>query len=115
MDIYRQVTDAKITNTCYTQHLHHPQGRSNVPSASRLGLYMMRDQLTLADVNQINIQHAQEHLVVNACEVTCYLRPPPDLDDEYRSALARGVEAAEDILLPLPKATVASALEQRKK
>ncbi|XP_050686374.1 general transcription factor 3C polypeptide 1-like isoform X2 [Eriocheir sinensis] len=91
------------------------QGRSNLPSASRLGLYMMRDQLTQADVNQINIQHAQEHLVVNACDITCRLRPPPDLQDEYRAAVAKGVEAIEDVLLPLPKALVADALEKRRK
>ncbi|MPC14646.1 General transcription factor 3C polypeptide 1 [Portunus trituberculatus] len=90
------------------------QGR-NIPSASRLGLYMMRDQLTLADVDQINIQHAQEHLVVNACDVNCRLRPPPDLEEAYTNALEMGVEAADDVLMPLAKGIVVNSLEHRKK
>ncbi|XP_063842783.1 general transcription factor 3C polypeptide 1-like isoform X2 [Scylla paramamosain] len=90
------------------------QGR-NIPSASRLGLYMMRDQLTLADVDQINIQHAQEHLVVNACDVNCRLRPPPDLEEAYTNALEMGVEAADDVLMPLAKGIVVDSLEHRKK
>nr|XP_045612135.1 general transcription factor 3C polypeptide 1-like isoform X1 [Procambarus clarkii] len=91
------------------------QGRGSQSSASRLGLYMMRDQLTLAEVNQINIQHAQEHLVVNACEITCRLRPPPEQQDEFDRAVTNDVDAIDNMLLPLPKKVVSEALEQRKK
>ncbi|XP_047490563.1 general transcription factor 3C polypeptide 1-like isoform X2 [Penaeus chinensis] len=85
-------------------------------SASRLGLYMMRDQLTLAEVDQINIQHAQEHLVVNACEITIRLRAPPDLQDEVDEAIARDdLEVVDNLLLPLPKSVTAEALEKRRR
>ncbi|XP_069972402.1 general transcription factor 3C polypeptide 1 isoform X2 [Penaeus vannamei] len=85
-------------------------------SASRLGLYMMRDQLTLAEVDQINIQHAQEHLVVNACDITIRLRAPPDLQEEVDEAIARDdLEAVDNLLLPLPKSVVAEALEKRRR
>ncbi|XP_069959232.1 general transcription factor 3C polypeptide 1 isoform X2 [Cherax quadricarinatus] len=93
-----------------------PPGRCSQSSASRLGLYMMRDQLSLAEVNQINIQHAQEHLVVNACEITCRLRPPPEYQDKFEEiAAASDLDTIDDILLPLTKTTISEALEQRKK
>ncbi|XP_042863797.1 general transcription factor 3C polypeptide 1-like [Penaeus japonicus] len=88
----------------------------NKSSASRLGLYMMRDQLTLAEVDQINIQHAQEHLVVNACDITIRLRAPPDLQGEVDEAVAKeDLEAVDNLLLPLPKGVVAEALEKRRR
>ncbi|XP_042203426.1 general transcription factor 3C polypeptide 1-like isoform X2 [Homarus americanus] len=92
-----------------------PQGRGSQSSASRLGLYMMRDQLTLAEVDQINIQHAQEHLVVNACEITCRLRPPPVMQDEFDAAASKDSDVTDNFLLPLPKKIIAEALEHRKK
>lgn len=76
---------------------------------------MMRDQLTLAEVDQINIQHAQEHLVVNACEITCRLRPPPELHDEFDDVVANDLDMADNILLPLPKRFTTEALDQRRK
>lgn len=77
---------------------------------------MMRDQLTLAEVDQINIQHAQEHLVVNACDITIRLRAPPDLQEEVDEAIARDdLEAVDNLLLPLPKSVVAEALEKRRR
>ncbi|XP_037803043.1 general transcription factor 3C polypeptide 1-like [Penaeus monodon] len=99
--------DVDITNTS--------QNKSQ-SSASRLGLYMMRDQLTLAEVDQINIQHAQEHLVVNACEITIRLRAPPDLQEEVDEAIARDdLETVDNLLLPLPKSVTAEALEKRRR
>ncbi|XP_071552525.1 general transcription factor 3C polypeptide 1 isoform X1 [Panulirus ornatus] len=92
-----------------------PQGRGSQSSASRLGLYMMRDQLTLAEVDQINIQHAQEHLVVNACEITCRLRPPPEMQDEFHDAVTSDLDMADSILLPLPQRFITEALDQRGK
>ncbi|CAL4088885.1 unnamed protein product, partial [Meganyctiphanes norvegica] len=91
------------------------QGRNVMPSASRLGLYMMRDQLSLAEVQEINIQHAQDNLVVNACEITCRLRPPPKQQDAFDSINSNNLDLADDILLPLTKLQVNQALEYRRK
>lgn len=90
-------------------------GRGNLPSASRLGLYMMRDQLSRAEVDQINIQHAQEHLVVNACDVTCRLRPPPELQESFEIVVPEKPELIENYLLPLTMQRVSECLEHRKK
>ncbi|KAK7085487.1 hypothetical protein SK128_012512 [Halocaridina rubra] len=91
------------------------QGRGNMTSASRLGLYMMRDQLSKAEVDQINIQHAQEHLVVNACDVNCRLRPPPELQESFEVEIPDNPDKVENFLLPLNKQKIAEALECRKK
>ncbi|KAK3864004.1 hypothetical protein Pcinc_030265 [Petrolisthes cinctipes] len=92
------------------------QGRTNQVSASRLGLYMMRDQLALATVDKINIQHAQELMVVNACEITCRLRPPPHLQQQFDQMTDKtDFNCLKDVFLPISKTILTQALDKRKR